>query len=109
MLKVWRNFSPRSLDFYKLAVRTMSTRLDLFQSIGLSEQKAKETLKNEALATHLENVVTAVSEYIVYLEFVLFTVMMCLGSFSQMLNMFVNGGSLVQCDRLNIAKSIVNL
>ena len=42
----------------------MSSRLDLFQSIGLSEQKAKETLKNEALASHLENVVTTVSKYI---------------------------------------------
>ena len=61
MLKLWRNFPSRSLDFCKLSIRTMSTRLDLFQSIGLSEQKAKETLKNEALAKHLEDVVTAVS------------------------------------------------
>ena len=62
MLKSWANFTPRSFDFYKLAVRAMSSRLDLFQSIGLSEQKAKETLKNEALASHLENVVTTVSK-----------------------------------------------
>ena len=61
MLKLWRNFPSRSLDFCKLSIRTMSTRVDLFQSIGLSEQKAKETLKNEALAKHLEDVVTAVS------------------------------------------------
>ena len=63
MLKFWQNFPRRSFDFYKLSIRTMSTRLDLFQSIGLSEQKAKETLKNEALAKHLEDVVTAVSSF----------------------------------------------
>ena len=62
MFKSLASFKARSLDFYKTAARMMSSRLDLFQSIGLSEQKAKETLKNEALASHLENVVTTVSK-----------------------------------------------
>ena len=62
MLKSFVNFLPRSRDFFKLPIRRMSSRIDLFQSIGLGEQKAKETLKNEALAKHLENIVTVVSE-----------------------------------------------
>ncbi|EDO40014.1 predicted protein [Nematostella vectensis] len=36
----------------------MADRLSLFQSIGLSQQKAKETMKNEALSQKLEKIVT---------------------------------------------------
>lgn len=61
MFRSWGRFAFKLLDFNELSIRTMSTRLDLFQSIGLSELKAKETLKNEALAKHLEDVVIAVS------------------------------------------------
>ena len=39
----------------------MSSRLEIFQSIGLSEQKAKETSKNENLAKHLEDIILEVS------------------------------------------------
>lgn len=35
----------------------MATQLDLFQSIGLTESKAKETLKNEALTNKLEGII----------------------------------------------------
>ncbi|KAK3753996.1 hypothetical protein QZH41_009249 [Actinostola sp. cb2023] len=35
----------------------MSDRLSLFQAIGLSEQKAKETIKNEGLSQKLESIV----------------------------------------------------
>ena len=35
----------------------MEERLKLFQGIGLSEQKAKETAKNEKLASNLEAIV----------------------------------------------------
>lgn len=38
----------------------MSDRLSLFQAIGLSEQKAKETIKNEVLSAKLETVVKQV-------------------------------------------------
>ena len=34
----------------------------LFQSIGLSEQKAQETLKNDALSKRLESIITLVSK-----------------------------------------------
>lgn len=35
----------------------MESRLKIFQGIGLSEQKAKETAKNEKLAAQLETIV----------------------------------------------------
>ena len=35
----------------------MENRLKIFQEIGLSEQKAKETVKNEKLAAQLEAIV----------------------------------------------------
>lgn len=35
-------------------------RLTLFQSIGLSEQKSRETIKNEALAKRLETIIAEV-------------------------------------------------
>ena len=47
------------------AIRALSAsmsadRLALFQGIGLTEQKAKETIKNKALADKLENVIMKV-------------------------------------------------
>ena len=39
---------------------SMENRLKLFQDIGLSEQKAKETAKNEKLASNLELLVNQV-------------------------------------------------
>lgn len=38
----------------------MADTLTLFTSIGLSEQKAKETLKNEALSSVLKDAITQV-------------------------------------------------
>lgn len=38
----------------------MADTLTLFTSIGLSEQKAKETLKNEALSSALKDAVSQV-------------------------------------------------
>lgn len=38
----------------------MADTLTLFTSIGLSEQKAKETLKNEALSSALKAAITQV-------------------------------------------------
>lgn len=38
----------------------MADTLTLFTSIGLSEQKAKETLKNEALSSALKDAITQV-------------------------------------------------
>lgn len=38
----------------------MADALTLFTSIGLSEQKAKETLKNEALSSALRDAITQV-------------------------------------------------
>ena len=35
-------------------------KLDIFTSLGLSEQKAKETLKNETIATNLSEVIAEV-------------------------------------------------
>ena len=45
-------------------VCSMSDRLSLFQAIGLSEQKAKETLKNDGLSTKLETVVKQVGSLV---------------------------------------------
>ena len=41
----------------------MENRLKLFQDIGLSEQKAKETAKNEKLANNLELIVNLVGQF----------------------------------------------
>ena len=41
----------------------MENRLKIFQEIGLSEQKAKETVKNEKLAAQLETIVGKVLLY----------------------------------------------
>lgn len=38
----------------------MADTLTLFTSIGLSEQKAKETLKNESLSSSLKEAITQV-------------------------------------------------
>ena len=38
-----------------------SDKLSLFTGIGLSEQKAKETIKNEAISKNLEEVIKDVS------------------------------------------------
>lgn len=40
----------------------MADTLTLFTSIGLSEQKAKETLKNEALSSALKEAITQVGQ-----------------------------------------------
>jgi hypothetical protein len=46
---------------YGLAsLTTMADRLSLFQTLGLSQQKAKETIKNEALSQKLESIVLQV-------------------------------------------------
>ena len=84
----------------------MSTRIDLFQSIGLSEQKAKETLKNEALASHLENVVTTVSK-IVYKLFicVIYSLMMCFGRSGFTISTSANRLIVFHRDRVNISRS----
>lgn len=41
----------------------MADALTLFTSIGLSEQKAKETLKNEALSSALKDAITQVGPH----------------------------------------------
>ena len=50
----------------KFVVRSLSDgmedRLKLFQEIGLSEQKAKETVRNEKLASNLEVIVNLVGQ-----------------------------------------------
>ena len=51
--------------FITRTIRALSSsmsadRLALFQGIGLTEQKAKETIKNKALADKLENVIMEV-------------------------------------------------
>ena len=50
----------------KFVVRSLSDgmedRLKLFQEIGLSEQKAKETARNEKLASNLEAIVNLVGQ-----------------------------------------------
>ena len=46
------------------SVKNMIDRLTLFQSIGLSEQKSKETIKNEALAKRLETIIEVVSMFL---------------------------------------------
>ena len=56
-----RALHPR-LVFVRKSSRlsSMVDRLTLFQSIGLSEQKSQETIKNEGLAKRLEAIVTEV-------------------------------------------------
>ena len=44
----------------RLFVGKMAEMLTLFTSIGLSEQKAKETLKNEALSSALKDAIAQV-------------------------------------------------
>lgn len=51
--------------FITRTIRALSSsmsadRLALFQGIGLTEQKAKETIKNKALADKLENAIMKV-------------------------------------------------
>ena len=65
---LFRRFSPKkqissvkdlhqsTFGFVKLS-RTMSGQIELFQSIGLAEQKAKETAKNKNLADRLESLI----------------------------------------------------
>ncbi|XP_066030450.1 glutamine--tRNA ligase-like isoform X2 [Pocillopora verrucosa] len=50
------NFSP------VIVSRSVMDKAGLFQSIGLSEQKAQETLKNDALSKRLESIITLVKE-----------------------------------------------
>lgn len=55
------SFSHR-LSFSPLVVlRSVMDKATLFQSIGLSEQKAQETLKNDALSKRLESIINLVS------------------------------------------------
>ena len=58
--------SVKSVNFSRFCgltnLSTMSDRLSLFQAIGLSEQKAKETIKNEGLSQKLESIVLQVRE-----------------------------------------------
>ena len=44
-------------------------KASLFQSIGLSEQKAQETMKNEALSRRLETIIKLVREVCVGISF----------------------------------------
>ena len=53
---LWENFSP------VIVSRSVMDKAGLFQSIGLSEQKAQETLKNDALSKRLESIITLVSK-----------------------------------------------
>ena len=46
-----------------VVLRSVMDRASLFQSIGLSEQKTQETLKNEALSTRLESIINLVRTY----------------------------------------------
>lgn len=43
--------------------RSVMDKATLFQSIGLSEQKSQETLKNDALSKRLEAIITLVSDH----------------------------------------------
>ncbi|CAH3145871.1 unnamed protein product [Porites evermanni] len=45
-----------------VVLRSVMDRASLFQSIGLSEQKTQETLKNEALSTRLESIINLAKE-----------------------------------------------
>lgn len=60
MLKTALKYSFNSFNLREFPRRSMSSRLEIFKSIGLSEQKAKETSKNENLAKHLEDIVVEV-------------------------------------------------
>ena len=60
---------PRALGFLVLSSRSfvhsvrggMEKRLKVFQEVGLSEQKAKETAKNEKLASQLAQIIDQVT------------------------------------------------
>ena len=54
------SFSYRFAGSPFIALRSVMDKAALFQSIGLSEQKAQETLKNEALSTRLETIINLV-------------------------------------------------
>ena len=61
---LFTSFSHR-ISFSPLVVlRSVMDKATLFQSIGLSEQKAQETLKNDALSKRLESIINLVSTVI---------------------------------------------
>ncbi len=54
--------------FSDMAVSTDNeTRIALFQSIGLNEQKARETLKNQDVTRSLETTINEVENHFFYL------------------------------------------
>ena len=57
------SFSHRFTSSPLVVLRSVMDKASLFQSIGLSEQKAQETLKNEALSTRLESIINLVRMY----------------------------------------------
>jgi len=63
-----------------LSSNIMADRLSLFQGIGLTEQKAKETIKNKALADRLENLVSKTQETRLKIEKPLGVLLYSLGS-----------------------------
>lgn len=54
------SFSYRFAGSPFIVLRSVMDKAALFQSIGLSDQKAQETLKNEALSTRLETIINLV-------------------------------------------------
>ena len=56
-------FSHRVTVSPLVVTRSVMDKAALFQSIGLSEQKAQETLKNDALSKRLESIITLVSKF----------------------------------------------
>lgn len=61
MLKFpFKTFNRKLISESKKYLCTMVDRITLFQSIGLNEQKAKETVKNKSLAERLETVIKKV-------------------------------------------------
>ena len=55
-----RSFIPRTAPGIRTLASKMAGKLEIFQGIGLSEQKAKETIKNDKLAQRLESIINQV-------------------------------------------------
>lgn len=69
-LKTCDNSHSQFLVFYFFSDMATSTdnqaRIALFQSIGLNEQKARETLKNTEVTRVLETTINEVPEFFVF-------------------------------------------
>ena len=69
------SLSSRVASSVFVVSRSIMDKASLFQSIGLSEQKAQETMKNEALSRRLETIIKLVRAVCVGIY--LFLICMC--------------------------------